>query len=275
MPEQARYRSAQRWVRTGLTRLGGRLERRRASKELSRLRQLERFQAATTSLPGCRFALADGPAFVSQWRAIFLEEHYAFVSESPQPRILDCGANIGLASLYWTRTVPRARITAFEPDPVLAALLRANLEACQASTVDVVEAAVWRTDGEVDFATGSPDAGRIRPDKGGTKVRSVRLLRYLTEPIDLLKLDIEGAETDVLRDCVDQLSAIARIFVEFHSFEGQAQHLDELLAILTAAGFRVHVTSEFTRAQPFIDRRTHLGMDLQLNIYAYRSESVG
>ena len=45
------------------------------------------------------------------------------------PRILDCGANVGLASLFFRRLYPQARITAFEADPALFAILEANLDA--------------------------------------------------------------------------------------------------------------------------------------------------
>jgi FkbM family methyltransferase len=207
---------------------------------------------------------------VSQWRSIFIQEHYAFVPDGPRPRILDCGANIGLASLYWARTVDGASITAFEPDPVLAALLRDNLAACEATNVEVVQAAVWHSSGEVAFATGSPDAGRVQPDASGTKVRTVRLRDYLDEPVALLKLDIEGSETEVLRDSADRLGVVARMFVEFHSFEGEDQHLAELLSITQDAGFRVQLASDFASAQPFLQRKSHAGMDFQADIYAYR-----
>lgn len=268
-----RYRSPQRRLPPEVrSRLGELLiaRRRRAARELRRLRGLPRLHETTTTLPGCSFGLVDGPVFVSQWQALFVEERYAFVTESRRPRILDSGANIGLASLYWSRAFPDVRITAFEPDPRLAALLRTNLASCAASDVEVIEAAVWHEAGSVGFAAGSADAGRIRSDGDVLTVRSVRLGDYLQEPIALLKLDIEGAETDVLRSCADQLGAVERIFVEFHSFEGEDQRLAELLAILAGAGFRLHVVSEATSVQPFVHRKLFLGMDLQLNIYAYR-----
>jgi FkbM family methyltransferase len=253
--------------------LAGRLRHVRVTRELNRLNRLDRMLPAKTTLPGCPFSLIDGPAFVSQWRAIFEQEHYAFTCESDHPRILDCGANIGLASLYWVRRIPSARITAFEPDPILATLLRSNLNACQASQVDVVEAAVWRENGELDFAGGSPDAGRIRPGRTGTSVAAVRLRDYLKQPVALLKLDIEGAEVEVLRDCAADLDAVALAFVEFHSFEDEPQQLHEGLSILAESGFRIHVVSQLASPRPFVRRETYLGMDQQLSVYAYRASA--
>jgi FkbM family methyltransferase len=231
-------------------------------------------QPATTILPGCRFRLVDGPAFVSQWKAIFEQESYAFEPSAPRPRILDCGANIGMASLYWTRAAPAARITAFEPDPQLVPVLRENLSACGASAVEVIEAAVWRANGEIGFRSGSPDASRVDERQVVDAVSCVRLRDYLAEPVELLKLDIEGAEMEVLGDCADRLDSVALLFVEFHSFERRAQRLDELFSILRGSGFRVHVASESASRQPFLRRDPYLGMDFQLNIHAYRAREL-
>src|ERR1700741_4710485 len=76
---------------------------------------------------------------------------------------------------------------------------------------------------------------------------------WLNEPIDLLKLDIEGAEFDVLKDCDDRLSIVKCLFVEYHSFASQRQRLPELFAMLRDAGFRVHVQKDYFRASPLLD----------------------
>src|SRR5215204_3393788 len=61
-----------------------------------------------------------------QWRDIFIARSLTFETANQSPRILDCGANIGLASLFFKRHYPAARITAFEADPEIAAILREN-----------------------------------------------------------------------------------------------------------------------------------------------------
>jgi hypothetical protein len=47
--------------------------------------------------------------------------------------------------------------------------------------------------------------------------------------IDMLKLDIEGAEVDVIVDCLDRLHNIHNVLVEYHSFRWHKQRIDELL----------------------------------------------
>jgi hypothetical protein len=101
-------------------------------------------------------------------------------------------------------------------------------------------------------------------------VETARLSRYLTRPIDLLKLDIEGAETDVLQEAADQLANVRNLFVEYHSFVGKPQRLEELLGIMRRADFRVYIHSPQIYDSPFRRRIIYQGMDLQLNIFGYR-----
>jgi hypothetical protein len=103
-------------------------------------------------------------------------------------------------------------------------------------------------------------------------VPTVRLRDYLNEPVEFLKLDIEGAEIDVMLDCADKLGEVAQMFVEYHGFAGKASRLLELLTAIEEAGFSVYVEQEHGPApSPFIERPHHVGMDVQLNLYCYRA----
>ena len=70
-----------------------------------------------------------------------MKETLKFCSTQPTPRILDCGANVGLASLYFKRLYPQARITAYEADPDIYQCLRNNLRRNGASDVETIQAA--------------------------------------------------------------------------------------------------------------------------------------
>jgi hypothetical protein len=102
------------------------------------------------------------------------------------------------------------------------------------------------------------------------RIEAARLREYLDRPVELLKLDIEGAETEVLQDCADRLSAVARLYVEYHSFCGQRQLLPDLLALLRGAGFRLHVQSAGVAPQPLLEGRDYNGLDLQLHVFGVR-----
>ena len=88
---------------------------------------------------------------------------------------------------------------------------------------------------------------------------------------DFLKIDIEGAETVVIEDCADLLINVNNLFVEYHSFDGKEQKLDILLSILKKSGFRYYIYNFGNLSHhPFEEKKTYLGMDMQLNIYACR-----
>ena len=108
-------------------------------------------------------ALRRPPDLCPQWNDIFVKRTLAFATASPAPRILDCGANVGLASLFFRRAYPHARITAYEADPALFAILQANLGANGASATSTRHhAAVWTSTGSADV---SLRGQRLRHDR--------------------------------------------------------------------------------------------------------------
>ena len=200
----------------------------------------------TIRLLDYEIAFSDATSLAPQWHDIFVRESLAFNSRRPRPRILDCGANLGLASLYFKRRFSDARITAFEPDPVITALLRRNLARNGGADIEVVEAAVWSARERLTFFSDEADAGALaaveRSDAGSQRsaiaVDSIRLREWLErEDVDLLKLDIEGAELVVLQDVESALSSVAAIHLEVHDLNPARRILPECMAILDRAGF--------------------------------------
>lgn len=191
---------------------------------------------------------ADLLTLCPQWQDIFVDASLAFETGNPAPRILDCGANIGLASLFYKRRYPAARITAFEADPAIAALLADNLRANGAADVEVLAGAAWTEAGEITFQADGADAGAVASVSGAPgglakTVPAVRLADWLArEPIDLLKLDIEGAEAAVLADCDAALANVRAILLEVHEFDPGRRRSPEILQRLERAGFAYAVT---------------------------------
>ncbi len=143
---------------------------------------------------------------------------------------------------------PRATITAFEADPVLAAICRRNLAANAAADVDVQAAAVWTADGDIEFICEGADSGAIAsldPPVLGEKqvVPAVRLRDRLREPIDLLKIDIEGAEVPVLEDCRAALHTVRNMVIDLHEFDPARRRTGQLFDLLAAAGFAFDIRS--------------------------------
>jgi FkbM family methyltransferase len=191
---------------------------------------------------------ADLLTLCPQWHDIFVRETLKFSARTTAPRILDCGANVGLASLYFKRKYPAARITAFEADPELAAICERNLGGNGAADVKVEAAAVWREAGTVRFQREGADSGAIEGTSSGLQaaaidVPSVRLRdRLAAERIDLLKLDIEGAELAVLSDCADVLANVNAVVMDLHEFNPEVRQTPAIMSLLADAGFRMSLS---------------------------------
>ena len=190
-----------------------------------------------------RFEYSDAMSAWPQWDDIFVHRSLAFETSARTPRILDCGANIGLASIYFKQRYPNARITAFEADPSLAAMCRRNLAANGAPDVEIRDAAVWIANGSLEFVCEGADSGAIAsldPSVTGPKanVPAVRLFDWLNEPVDLLKLDIEGAELPVLEDCRERLHNVAAMTIDLHEFNPATRQTGATFDLLARAGFQ-------------------------------------
>ncbi|HMF97378.1 MAG TPA: FkbM family methyltransferase [Vicinamibacterales bacterium] len=183
-------------------------------------------------------------SFCPQWQDIFVKRALDFAPASAAPRIFDCGANVGVASLFFRRRYPDARITAFEADPTLFALLEANLLANGAHAVERRNVALWTATGTLTFRSEGSDSGMIEALPGAVDGRSVLVpslrLRDAIEAessIDLLKLDIEGAEGVVLADCEPALQRVRALIMDLHEFDPAARQAPWVLELLTRAGF--------------------------------------
>jgi len=235
----------------------------------------QRYASTQVSFGRYRFTVPDALSFIWQYKEIFTDQLYYFKPKQPNPVILDCGANIGMSVAYFREYYPTARVIAFEADPTIGKILEQNLKANGVDRVEIVNKAVWTDDQGVSFGSEAADSSSIFSTEAKTRIPSVRLRDYLLREsrIDLLKIDIEGAETPVLEDCRDALGNVERLFVEFHSYIGYPQTLASVVQILEEAGFRYYVdTNQHRKGSPFVDLRYSGNevMDLQLNIHAWR-----
>lgn len=212
--------------------------------------------------------------FLHGLQEIFIDEVYKFQTSLQTPRILDCGANIGLSVIYFKRNYPLAQVVAFEPDPDNFSLLKTNLESFRLSDVELLNKAIWVEEGRVLFSVAGSVGSRIERtsthELSSGEVPSCQLRQYLEKRIDFLKLDIEGAEFEVLNDCRDLLENVDSLFVEYHASHEGDQRLDEMLSWLRSAKFRYYIEDAWVNQRhPFVEKRGGV-YEMQLNISAYR-----
>lgn len=242
--------------------------------ETERLMGLPRYFPTTTNFMGRTLNLVDAASYLYMCDEIFLKKNYEFEASRKDPFIIDCGANIGLSVIFFKKLYPDSKIIAFEPDYNVFQALKKNVESFELRDVELHNKAVWFEETELTFYSEGSWGGKVAStssadDKKFKKVKSVRLRDFLNKHVDFLKIDIEGAESSVLKDCALSLDEVEHMFFEYHSITGEKQVLHELLELLQKAGYRYHIKEASTRKMPFIEKPT-TDMDLQLDVFAYR-----
>ena len=163
------------------------------------------------------------------WKEIFNNEQHKFDSQLETPFIIDAGANIGIATLFFKQKYPSSEILCFEPDPISFLALKNNIEINNISGVELINAALSNKKGKAffhgQFFFTNPD-GRgnsliknwgFKSDKDNTiQVQTVKLSSYLHRKVDYLKLDIEGEEQTVLQEISPKLDLVKRLSIEVH-----------------------------------------------------------
>lgn len=164
--------------------------------------------------------------------------------DEPRGLVVDGGAHVGT----FTATVAGAaeRVIAVEAHPVTAAILRRNLAHNGLDNVETIEAALWPEHGTVSFeAEGqSSSATVIDAGESSIEVDTVTLGDLVADhgPIDLLKLDIEGAEHRLLQDTPDAVFADIHAMVgELHLWAAEDGTEAAFVERLKALGYEVEV----------------------------------
>jgi FkbM family methyltransferase len=223
---------------------------------------------------GNSIKITDAFWFLHSLKEIYIERVYKFKSKENNPVIIDCGSNIGLSIIFFKKLYPDAQIIGFEPDSDIFKILQFNLSQFNLYDVKIFPRAVWINESPLLFKqNGSVGGHLIDIEENNTiKVETARLKDFLNQRIDFLKIDVEGAEFEILKDCKDKLVNVQNIFVEYHSFHENPQMIGELLIILKNAGFKVYIKEAWENMHnPFIEKNGPY-FDLQLNIFGYRRD---
>jgi FkbM family methyltransferase len=230
-------------------------------------------QIRTHRLFGCSLFYYSPTELLHGLQEIFIDQIYK-QELSSKPFIIDCGANIGLSVIYMKRLYPNARIIAFEPDEKNFQLLKKNVESFGYEDVETRQEAVWTEDTNLQFASEGSMSSRIETEssKDAISVRAIRLRDILNEPVDFLKIDIEGAEFEVLKDVADRLQHVQHLFLEYHGSFAQNDELAQLFKILAEQGFSYYI-KEATSVYKYPlnpEKTPGMSYDIQLNIFCLR-----
>lgn len=211
---------------------------------------------------------------IKTYEELFLSEIYRFETKNSNPIIIDCGANIGLSSIYFKTIYPNATLYAFEPDESLFKLLSQNIAVNGFQDTHLHQEAVWIEDCTLSFSKKGSEASHIDlTNHSAHKVKAIQLASFLAQfdQVDFLKMDIEGAEFQVVADCLDELKKVDHFFLEYHGKVDQTKQLYTLLQQVESIGFNVYIKMAADQlTSPFYQKQTGTPYDVQLNIFCYK-----
>jgi FkbM family methyltransferase len=242
---------------------------RQLGRPSARRRRGGRVQVRLRPLHGARVLLRPGTSDAAVVQNTFAGGYHLPPTDarlSVEPRILDLGSNIGLTVAHFAVLYPTARILGVEMDADNAKLALHNTEPWQ-DRCQIVNSAAWHSDGEVRYRrTAGREAGfqivEGADSQTGRSARAVSMDNLIAElaagdtGIDYVKMDIEGAEEQVLRINTSWAERVHSIKVELHR---DAYSFDACRADLEALGFRTRVDDRHWATVIGVRPDTHTG----------------
>lgn len=192
----------------------GLFERRRANRHGN--------STITTRLSAFPMFVRQGTSDLLVFDQVFIDREYRCIDHLKNVRlIIDAGANVGYSSAYLLTRFPDSRVVALEPDPANFVGLCRNLRPWS-DRATLVQAALWSEPAMLDFraettATGDEWGRQVEARVGDVRALDMPSLIAQHGPIDLLKIDIEGAEKHVFAADVSWLDSVRNIVIELHS----------------------------------------------------------
>lgn len=189
---------------------------------------------------------------------LFRQGEYECTEPWDFPTVVDCGANIGMFLAFALSKLGRRlrRYVGVEPDDAAFVLLeRQARHAGVASRCRLLHAAAWHDDGAVNFDDAGPSWGHHVSAHGARRVRTLCIESILdaagVEQCDLLKLDIEGAERQVLPRIRAWGPRVRVVVAELHAGLDYAW----FAALASDAGFEPFPPGKLFRLHPGAIRR--------------------
>lgn len=191
--------------------------------------------------------------FFWTFRELFINDDYYFETGNKEPVVFDGGGNIGMSVFYVKYKYPDAKITVFEPHPENIKYIKRNIEKNNLKDVTLIEKAIGGSKGYVEIF-GNKRAATIskkfqdqqietstRTSEEIHRVEVDLISEYIDEDVDFLKLDIEGAEGDVIKDLSQNglLKKIKQITMEYHKFDIDKNKLSEIIKVLEDNSFDI------------------------------------
>lgn len=186
------------------------------------------------------FFVRIGSSDASVAEEIFVRDVYAAVTSLPLGElkvIVDLGANVGATLVHWINRYPHAKLVAVEPDPDNLSIARKNAAAA-GGDVTLVQACISDKAGTVSLDRAHDACAYRMADatEGGLVVPAMTMDQLLDQnvpaqmDVDLLKIDIEGAEQAVFANCRSWIKRVRALVIELHEPYSSEMFLSDLAA---------------------------------------------
>ena len=178
-------------------------------------------------LPGYRDAIAlrTGTTDIATFEQVFIAREYDLPDTSDPKFIIDGGAHIGCASVFFAHRYPNASIYAIEPEDSNYKVLTRNSRHYR--NITPIRAAIWNEDTFVEISNPLDEKWSFRvqnsSQNSSSDIRAVTVATLMDEAgfnrVDILKLDIEGAEIELFDSkSKEWIERVDLIVVELHDW---------------------------------------------------------
>lgn len=180
---------------------------------------------------------------------------YYFKSETDSPVIIDVGANIGDSIIYFKWLYPNAKIYAFEPLAVAYNMLEKNVKINNFKNVFAYNVALGNTEKTIQLFSDAKGTSRLSTINKSASKQNLKkdakfqqiIIKKLSsykkimalKKIDVLKIDIEGAEGAVFDDLQSVLIKTEKVIVEYHMVpDVRDNSFDKIISVLKKFKFK-------------------------------------
>lgn len=205
-------------------------------------------------LPRIHFLAAGQKTLDVVYNEVFEELEYDIDVNNDAPLIFDCGAHIGVASVFFATKYPDSKIVAFEPNPSSVVYFRHNTaKYLESKQIELHQVALGGKKAIVQIHP-TQEAGSLLASTHfnysgpSVPVQCHTLSSYLKDhaKIDLIKVDVEGAEWVIIQELIDSnsLGKIDNLIIEFHELPEESGKTDSFVTLISSHGFNHKIRSQ-------------------------------